>query len=139
MNKLFTDFKPADYETWINQIKKDLKDKPLEALESNPEKDISIKAYYHPVHDQFKSTTPTQANHYSNSSNNWAVRREYAEGSNNQILQDLNEGVDAISLPALSADQFAKDQREILFEHLISDIRFESKKAALEIAVPKES
>ncbi|MBI3133121.1 MAG: hypothetical protein HYZ14_00455 [Bacteroidetes bacterium] len=139
MNKLFTDFKPADYETWINQIKKDLKDKPLEILESNPEKEISIKAYYHPQQDNYNQTGTTLANNYSRKSNNWSVRREYQAGSNTQILRDLNEGIDAISIPAITADQFSKDQDGILFEHVVSDIRFESRTAALEIPVQKES
>jgi methylmalonyl-CoA mutase len=139
MTKLFTDFKPADYDAWINQIKKDLKDKPLEALESNPEKEISIKAYYHPVQDHFKETQSSLANNFSKSSNNWAVRREYQEGSNAQILIDLNEGIDAVSLTANSNDQFSKDQNGILFQHIVSDVRFENKDAALEIPIAKES
>jgi methylmalonyl-CoA mutase len=139
MTKLFTDFKPADYDAWINQIKKDLKDKPLEALESNPEKEISIKAYYHPVQDQFKATQNSLANNFTKESNNWAIRREYPEGSNEEILIDLNEGVDAVGLIANSADQFTKDQNGILFQHIVSDIRFENVDAALTIPVAKES
>lgn len=139
MTKLFTDFKPADYETWLNQIKKDLKDKPLESLESNPEKDIFIKAYYHPQHDQFKIAEPTRANNFSKTSNNWSVRQEYSVGANSQILKDLNEGIDAISIPVVSEDQFAKDKNGIRFEFILSDIRFESINAAMNIDVPKEA
>jgi methylmalonyl-CoA mutase len=139
MTKLFQEFKPADYDSWINQLKKDLKDKPLEALESNPEKEIAIKAYYHPVQDQFKETQSSLANNFSKSSNNWAIRREYPEGSNAVILNDLNNGIDAISLPANSSDQFSKDQNGILFKHIVSDVRFENKNAAMEISVANES
>ena len=139
MNKLFTDFKPADYETWINQLKKDLKDKPLEALETNPEKEISIKAYYHPQKDQFQQERSTLANNFAKTSNQWSVRREYDEGCNQQVLKDLNEGIDAISLVAKSASQFSTDQDGILFEHVISDIRFDELQATRSIAVPKES
>lgn len=139
MTKLFQEFNPADYDSWINQLKKDLKDKPLEALESNPEKEIAIKAYYHPVQDQFKETHSSLANNFSKSSNNWAIRREYPEGSNAAILTDLNNGIDAISLPANSSDQFSKDQNGILFQHIVSDVRFEKKNAAMEISVANES
>lgn len=139
MNKLFTDFKPADYETWINQLKKDLKDKPLEALESNSEKEISIRAYYHPVKDRSPYTHFSLANNFAKNGNNWSIRRAYAAGQTASMLNDLNEGIDAIGLSAQTSAQFSADQQGVLFEHIVSDIRFESKEAAMEIAVHPKS
>lgn len=139
MTKLFSEFKPVDYETWINQLKKDLKDKPLEALESNPEKDIHIKAYYHPKEDALLNHDTSLANNFSRASNNWSVRRHYEANCNKQILTDLNEGIDAVGLTAISQNQFEQDSEGILFEHIVSDIRFNDEELALNLNVPSNS
>ena len=139
MKKLFNEFKSPDYETWLNQIKKDLKDKPLDALISNPEKDIEIKAYYHPEKNKFNGQENSYANNFNRESNDWKIRKIYSVGANKKILADLNEGVDAISIPASDQKQIDADTKEILFDFIGSDIRFETKSAAVSINVPKQS
>lgn len=135
MSKLFTDFEPADYESWIKQIQKDLKDQPMSALESNPEFDLSIIAYHHPQANKTRHTAPTYANNFLKVSNDWAIRKIYTAGSNKAILKDLNEGINAVSLEATDVKQFQSEQEGILFEHILSDIRFESLQAAIDIPV----
>jgi len=139
MKKLFTEFKSPDYETWLNQIKKDLKDKPLDALISNPEKDIEIKAYYHPEKNNYKGTENTFANNFKRESNEWKIRKIYSSNANKKILTDLNEGVDAISLEGNDQKQFDADTKEILFDFIGSDIRFGIKSSAISLQVPKQS
>ena len=137
MTKLFQEFKPADYDSWINQLKKDLKDKPLEALESKPEKDLEIKAYHHPQKDQFPESGTTYANNFSKSNNLWHIRRIYNPGENKKILSDLNNGIDAIGITAESDQQFSETTNGILFEHIQSDCRFNTLESALKIQTDK--
>lgn len=136
MEKLFHEFAPVDYETWLKQIQKDLKDKPLENLTSHPESDLEIKAYYHPVKDRYEGAEFSPANHFDRKTNGWAVRAVYASGQNNRILKELNEGIDAVSLPAISEEQVNADSADILFEHIQSDFRIENKEMALKNIYP---
>ena len=69
MKNLFDEFKPVSYNDWLAQLQKDLKDKSLNDLISFPEKDIEIKAYYHPQQNNFKSLNPTAANDIARNSN----------------------------------------------------------------------
>ncbi|MBK9192618.1 MAG: hypothetical protein IPM77_14565 [Crocinitomicaceae bacterium] len=137
MTKLFQEFKPADYDSWINQLKKDLKDKPLEALQSNPEKDLEIVAYHHPQKDQFQSAENSYANNFSRSNNNWNIRRIYTLGENKKILSDLNNGIDAIATSVDNQKEFSDITDGILFEHIKTDIRFTTKEAALNLQTAK--
>lgn len=137
MTKLFQEFKPAEYDSWINQLKKDLKDKPLEALQSNPEKDLEIRAYHHPKKDEFLSSEITFSNNFSRSNNNWNIRRIYNTGENKKILNDLNIGIDAIGISVDSEKQFSENTSGVLFEHLKADCQFTTKESALAIQADK--
>ena len=135
MKNLFSEFKPIDYETWLVQIKKDLKDKPLDALVTNPEKDIEIKAYYHPEKNKYSGPSNSFANNFRRESNEWKIRRIYHAETNKKILSDLDEGIDAISLSASDQKQFDENTKDILFEHIVSDIKFESLNTATSIKI----
>jgi methylmalonyl-CoA mutase len=131
MKNLFEEFKPVDYQTWLDQLKKDLKDKPLEALVSKPEMDLEIRAFYHPQNDQYNGPSETAANQFHRHSNEWKVRRAYLPGSNAKILADLENGIDAIGLHITSQTQFDADTKGVMFEYIISDVRFDSIDAAI--------
>ncbi|MBK7128614.1 MAG: hypothetical protein IPM74_01360 [Crocinitomicaceae bacterium] len=136
MNKLFSEFQAPDYDTWVNQIKKDLKDKPLSALESNPEYDLDIIAYHHPTHDQGALIEPSVLNYFQRQNNNWQIRKVYEEGQNAIMLHDLNKGVNAISIPAINSNQVKVDLKDVHLDHITADIRFENAESALNSSVP---
>ena len=139
MKNLFSDFKPVDYESWITRIKKDLKDQPIDVLVSHPEKDIEIKAYHHPVKNNFAGISNSFSNQPSKPSNEWRVRQSFGPGSNKKILADLEDGVDAVGLTFENQQQFDADTAGVLFEHISSDISFATKEAALKCKVPATS
>ena len=138
MKNLFDEFKPVSYNDWLAQLQKDLKDKSLNDLISFPEKDIEIKAYYHPQQNNFKSLNPTAANDIARNSNEWFIRKEYTSENNTTILSDLNDGINAISVHAESQQSFDQLTKGILFEHIIADVKFDNLKSATEIKTPEQ-
>ena len=136
MNKLFSEFQAPDYNTWVNQIKKDLKDKPLTALESNPEYDLDIIAYHHPTQDYSAPIEPSILNNWQRENNHWQIRKVYDAGQNLSILHDLNKGVNAVSIPAITTNQVKDDFKDILLDHITADIRFENAETAKNLQVP---
>lgn len=139
MEKLFQEFPPIQFSDWVEQLKKDLKDKPLDLLQTSPEMDLSFSSYYHPVEHQYKNVHQSILNNFHRKNNTWSIRRIYSTGENQKILRDLNEGIDAVSLPFNNDQQFNDDSKDILFEHIVSDIKLEDKNAALSISPLKYS
>lgn len=138
MKNLFDEFKPATYNDWIAQLQKDLKDKTLDDLISFPEKDLEIKAYYHPQENKFKSANPSPANDVLRSTNEWLIRKEYSTETNASLLADLNDGINAISLQAKNQSALDELTKGVLFEHICADVKFDTLKSATETKTPKQ-
>ncbi|MFT4601533.1 MAG: methylmalonyl-CoA mutase [Arenicella sp.] len=117
MKKLFEDFDAVSLASWTEKITADLKGKPLEVLNSNPEMDIEIKAYHH-------KDSNTKSSHLGISAlGDWKIRRSYSKSEyNSNILSDLNEGIDAVGFTY--SDNLEKQSKDILFDHIQSDIKF---------------
>ncbi|MEO9532127.1 MAG: methylmalonyl-CoA mutase family protein [Crocinitomicaceae bacterium] len=113
MEKLFENFNKVNFEDWKNQIIKDLKGKPIEVLNSNPEMDIEIKAFHH---NEEKSNFVSAV---KKSNNDWVIRKEFSTESNDELLEDLNQGINGISV---TAAQFKALTKDVLFEHIDTDI-----------------
>ncbi len=129
MKKLFDQFESVDFASWKEKITTDLKGKPIDVLASKPEMDIDIVAYHHA--DQ--NATPRNIG-ISNLAN-WKIRRIYNSESNNaDILNDLNEGIDALGLHY--SNNFEAQSEGILFDHIQSDIRFTDLNQATSAKVP---
>ena len=125
MEKLFEDFNQINLKEWVEKISTDLKGKPLDVLTTKPEMDLDIKAFHH--QDEISETTSV----FTKTENKWSIRKSYSTESNDEILADLNEGVDAIGLQMIDP----KQTKDILFEHLVSDIEFKTTKEAMDTEV----
>lgn len=134
MNKLFEDFKNPDYDSWINQLKKDLKDKPLESLTTQPERELSMNAYYHPT----ANVVDTKSFQKNKLNNEWFIREVYVKPDKKNLLDDLNQGVNSIGLFFNTEEEFLKTTSEILFEHIQSDIYFEKTPPITEV-IPEQT
>jgi methylmalonyl-CoA mutase len=116
MEKLFDNFNKVSFEDWKAQITKDLKGKPIDVLNSNPEMDIEIKAFHH----QEEESNFTSA--VSKTNNDWIIRKEYSSENNDDLLKDLNEGVNGISV---KAENFESIMKDVLLEHIQADVRID--------------
>lgn len=114
MEKLFDEFDAVNLEDWLAKITKDLKGKPIESLDSNPEMDIQIKAYHH------KENASPMRQTYTRKNNDWKIRKAYTSEPNKRLLADLNEGITAVGL--LHTPLLKEQTASVLFEHINSDI-----------------
>ena len=131
MEKLFKEFNAVSYSEWLEKIQKDLKGKPLEILDNQLESDIEIKAYHHPEHYQLNDADFLR--NLTKETADWKIRTEFlASDSNNLVLNYLNEGVNSLGLVYTSTEQFQEQTKEVMFEHIDADIRFESSATACE-------
>lgn len=134
MNELLEEFDPISYDTWLNQLKKDLKDKSLEDLVSKPEPDLTIRAYHHretASNKRFNSGS-------TKSSNTWKIRQVCSsdDEKNQSILESLNQGVEALGLSVLPNTNFEALTKGVLFEYIDTDITFDDLKTAVSFNPP---
>lgn len=119
MEKLFEEFNSVDQKTWEEKILKDLKGKPAELLSSHPEEGIEIKAAYHQSEKSHNSYGFTK-------SPGWTLKRNYTNPTSKEILKDLNEGINHIGLHFDGQENFDSLTKDILFEHIKTDLTFGS-------------
>jgi len=134
MNELLAEFDPISYETWLNQLKKDLKDKTLEDLVSHPEPDLTIRAYHHR-----ETASKDRVNSGSTKmSNSWKIRQVCStdDDKNRSILEALNQGIDSIGLDVLQQTNFEALTEGVLFEYIDTDIAFDDLKTAVSFNPP---
>ena len=137
MNELLEEFDPISYDTWLNQLKKDLKDKSLDDLVSNPEPDLSIRAYHH---RETVSASPLNTGFYK-MNNDWKIRQIYSsdEEKNHIILEALNQGIEGLGLQVLAQTDFDALTKGILFEHIETDITFADLHTAISFQSPESA
>jgi len=128
MKKLFEEFNPTSANEWIDKITTDLKGKPIDVLISNPEMDLQIKAYHH------RENASQDSSPVEKLSNNWSIRKEYTNESNQTINADLNEGVDCLGLTFSNQQAYETQTASIQFEHIASDIKFDNLAAATDFS-----
>jgi len=132
MKKLFDQFDSVDFVSWKEKITTDLKGKPIDVLASNPEMDIEIVAYHHA-----DNKAPSKNIGISNTSD-WKIRRTYSDNTkNDELLSDLNNGVDAIGLTY--GENFLSQTKDILFDHILSDVYFKDLTQTIEATVPTDA
>ena len=137
MNELLEEFDPISYDTWLNQLKKDLKDKSLDDLVSNPEPDLSIRAYHH---RETVSASPLNTG-FHKMNNDWKISQIYSsdEEKNHVILEALNQGIEGLGLHVLAQTDFDALTKGILFEHIETDITFEDLHTAISFQSPESA
>jgi methylmalonyl-CoA mutase len=133
VNEIFKEFNSVSNDEWIEKIKTDLKGKPLDVLSSKPEPDLEIVAYHHSESAVNKPDNGLGRN-LSKATNNWNIRQEFSD--NASLLNGLNEGVDAIGLSINANTNTAELTKNVQFEHISSDFRFEDKAVALATEIP---
>jgi methylmalonyl-CoA mutase len=124
MEKLFQEFEKVGIDQWIDKIHTDLKGKSDQLLVSEPEKDIRIKAFYH------NSEAPMGSFAIGRSTTGWTNRRFYPKATNKLILNDLNEGINALGLVFNSQDAFDELTKDVGFEFIQADVKFNDVYAA---------
>lgn len=119
MNNLFSEFNSSTKEEWLAKVEKDLKGKPLEALNWELTKDLNLSPFAH-ADDLREVPTPIAATKKNNS---WEIGVqlpvEEITDANQAALQALAGGATAI---AFSIDR-SLDQSEIAA--LLKDIQLE--------------
>lgn len=137
MKQHFSDFQKISKADWIKKIASDLKGKPLDDLKSNPEPDLEIKAYHHneDAVANFSKYQQLKAN------NAWGIRKIFnpKDSTNTELLALLNQGINSIGIEINDQTEFDTLTKGVEFEHIASDIRFETKDAAINAVVPKSS
>lgn len=134
---LFDQFDSVSYDNWVEKIKQDLKGKPLSVLVSRPEPDLEIKAYHHSANIP-KSNSDHLIRNRKN--NDWLIRQIYsASTSNKKLLDDLNNGINNIGINWTKQNDFDELSKNVLFEHIQSDVQFKSLNDALAAQVPANS
>ncbi|NOQ74975.1 MAG: hypothetical protein GQ574_23380 [Crocinitomix sp.] len=136
INEIFKDFSSTSYAEWMEKIETDLKGKPLAVLTSKPEPDLEIVAYHHGDNLVDKPENGLSRN-LTKPDNSWKIRQEFTDNAN--LLNALNEGVDAIGLKVDKTTSFDQLTSGVAFEHIASDITFTDKEAALNSAIPLNS
>ncbi|MEZ4923752.1 MAG: methylmalonyl-CoA mutase family protein [Crocinitomicaceae bacterium] len=124
MEKLFQEFDKASIDQWLEQIHADLKGKSDQILVSEPEKDIRIKAFYH------NDEAPYGTHPIGRSTTGWINRKFYNDVTNKLILNDLNEGINGLSLQYTNQVSFDELTKGVQFEHIQADVSFEDALAA---------
>lgn len=134
MNELLEEFDPISYETWLKQLKKDLKDKSLEDLVSHPEPDLSIIAYHH----RENSSANYFHKGFDKKKNDWKIRQACPsdEEKNDKLLEALNQGIEAIGIHVHPHSDFKALTKGVLFEHIETDIAFEELATAKTFSPP---
>lgn len=94
-DKLFENFPPVSKESWLRQLEKDLKGKPLQDLQWHLEEHIELAPFYHPEDGPFGH--PPLPGKRTN--NDWEIG-EYIEAedfqlANAEALEGLQGGVEA--------------------------------------------
>ncbi len=137
MNELLEEFDPISYDTWLNQLKIDLNDKSLDDLVSNPEPDLSIRAYYH---RETASASPLNTG-FHKMNNDWKIRQIYSsdQEKNHVILEALNQGIEGLGLHVIAQTDFDALTKGVLFEHIETDIAFEDLHTALSFQSPESA
>ncbi|WP_027421159.1 methylmalonyl-CoA mutase family protein [Crocinitomix catalasitica] len=125
MNELFSAFKKINLAEWLIQIEKDLKGKPLDLLNSKPEPDLEVSAIHHADNTVSTPENDLSRNLYRKD-NSWRIRQYFNESDPNDlnkiILSALNDGVDAIGFSCDTPEDYLKITKDVLFEHIASDI-----------------
>jgi len=106
---MFDEFNPVPTEDWIAKIEKELKGKPVDSLNWEPEDGISLKPFYRKAQNSNQHTVPAKSN------NHWYVQEDiemgtgvtFAKQTNQLITSALESGVSA---PNLLLDEVLSDK-----------------------------
>lgn len=121
---LFDEFNPISQAEWIKKIEQDLKGKPISVLESEPEPGLLIKAYHHRESRSSESSNTIIRNRPNN---DWSIREIFdSNDSNQKILDHLNNGINHVGIIWSNQNDFDRLTKDVLFEHIGSDIQFNS-------------
>lgn len=139
MKKMFEEFESSSFAEWMNKIETDLKGKSIDLLTSHPEPDLEVVAYHH---QENMPQLPDNgiARKLNRATNTWKVRQEFdGTNKNSELLDALNNGVDAIGISVDSDTDFSALTNDVLFKHIQSDIRFNDISIAVNFQAPVNS
>lgn len=126
MEKLFENFPPIDYETWINQLKKELKTDHVETVIRPLIDQIKTNAYLRPDSNVMRLAIPSKNQEeipaYANA-NDWKICFDiHADDplkTNKEILHHFEHGADAVRF---NGDQISnQEELRLLLRNVLTD------------------